>query len=312
MLLGGKCSLSKEQIKDRKHRGAQYLEFHTDYIDFKDMSYSNLVEIKKYLDNEGLVSYCVHSPMKNSGKPLLLSEPNKKFALENRYLIEKTIEYADILCEYKNPIIVIHPSYELSINEKYDLSKVDLYNQRFLEEIAYIDSYVKSNAPNVRIGVENTCPVTLDKKTKDLVVHAGFVYPDYATQVKELNLSNTGVVLDTCHALANVRLHNLINRNINPITIIDYLEKSKDNLELIHLNNLSHFGEIELNHSTPFHPNGENYKELELIFEFLIKNKYKNPITLEVLETDYSCGDNYSIIKNTCVELLEIIKSKLK
>lgn len=304
LLLGGKCSLSIEQIDDRRKKGARFLEFHTDYNDFLNIDKNKLHEIKKYLEMHNMQSYSIHSPMNNSRCASVLSEVEDKLIIENRELLKKSIEFALNICDYDSPIVVIHPSYEFNKSIGYNEKIFDKIKESFENELYYIDKYVKENAPNVRLGIENTCPVTIDKKTGGLSVHSGFIEPNYADYIKSLNLSNTGVVLDTCHAFSNIRLNKILTRGESNLSIIDYLKSTISNLELIHLNNLSFLGEVSSNHSTPFRKNGENYTDLKKIFKFLIDNRYKNPVTIEVLETNYSYGVNFEKTLKTCENLL--------
>lgn len=216
---------------------------------------------------------------------------------DNFDILLKSVEYANYLCDIDNPIVVIHPS-DIFVLENDLYSEFRLYENKkiFEEELYKISNLVESRYPNVRLGLENTTPFVKNIKTNEIVIHNGFVYPDYMIDINNMNLVNVGHVLDICHALSTIRFNNLVTLNKSNIDIKTYVDTCIDKLFLIHLNNLDGLGEIPSKHSTPFLEN--NYNDLEILrelFNLLNAYKYGGYITIEVLEDDYYNGINYEL-----------------
>lgn len=310
MNIGGKCGLIEEHIADRKRRGANLIEFHTDVNDFLKKDCLDFKNIKNSLNKNNVVCHTVHSPMKNSfGGQCSLSELDPVKRKENFDLLLKSAEYANYLCETENPIVVIHPSDDFSIlKDSYKEENVKENNKIFKHELNKLSEIVESRYPNVRLGLENTMPFVRDLKTGDIVIHTGFVYPCYMKDVDEMNLSNVGHVLDICHALATIRFTNMISGGKSDLSLESYLDTSIKRLFLIHLNNLKDLAENPLKHGTPYMVNSErDLKVLYDLFVYLKKANYKNYITIEVLEDDYKNALNYELTNKTVKEVLRYI-----
>lgn len=307
MNIGGKCGLVAEHIIDRKNKGANLLEFHTDINDFVDKTIVDYKNIKETLIRENIICHTVHSPMKNSyGLQCSLSEIDPIKRDENFNLILKTVEYANYLCETENPIVVIHPSDIFSVKyHDFKYSNIEENKKIFKEELTKLSEIVSSKYPNVRLGLENTMPFVRDLKTNDVVVHTGFIYPNYMSEIDEMNLPNVGHVLDICHAIATIRFTQLITAGNTSLCLKDYLDSSINNLFLIHLNNVKNLGENPYNHGTPY----DEYCELDMnilkeVFEYLKENNYKNYITIEVMEDNYFDAINYKITNDAINKIL--------
>lgn len=310
MNIGGKCGLIEEHISDRKIRGANLIEFHTDINDFLKKDYLDFKNIKKSLNKNNVVCHTVHSPMKNSfGGQCSLSELDPVKRKENFDLLLKSAEYANYLCEIENPIVVIHPSDDFSIlKDNYKEENVKENNKIFKHELNKLSEIVESRYPNVRLGLENTMPFVRDLKTGDIVIHTGFVYPYYMKDIDEMNLSNVGHVLDVCHALATIRFTNMISGGKSDLSLKSYLDASIKRLLLIHLNNLKDLAENPLKHGTPYVVDSErDLKVLYDLFVYLKKANYKNYITIEVLEDDYKNALNYELTNKSVKEVLKYI-----
>lgn len=309
MIIGGKCGLIKEHILDRKSRGAKYLEFHTEVKSFMSMSYSDFINIREILDREDIICHTVHSPMKNSyGGQCSLSELDKLKQSDNIEILKRTIESASVLSSVKNPIVVIHPSDDFSVkHDRYNYNDLKSNRDIFEEEICKISEITLSLNPDVRLGIENTLPFVIDSKTKDFIIHKGFIYPDFMTDINNMNLNNVGIVLDICHAIGSIRFTNLITCGKSKLTLIDYLENSIENLLLVHLNNIKDLGESIYNHGTPY-VYGEDDNDIEtlrFIIKYLKDYRYSGYITLEVLEDDYMKAINYSLTKESVDKIIE-------
>ena len=307
MNIGGKCGLFSEHIIDRKSKGANLLEFHADISDFVNKSYIDYKDVKETLNKENVICHTVHSPMKNTyGSECSLSEIDPVKRKENFNLLLQSVEYANYLCETDNPIVVIHPSDSFSVkNNNFLYSNIEESNKIFKDELNGLSEIVKIKYPNVRLGLENTMPFVRDLKTNDVVIHTGFIYPEYMKDIDNMNLSNVGHVLDICHALATVRFTQLISGGKTNLSLKDYLQASIDNLFLIHLNNAKDMAESPYNHGTPYISDAESdINILKEIFDFLKENKYKNYITIEVLEEDYLNAINYKKTKDTIHKIL--------
>lgn len=305
--IGGKCGLVSEHIVDRKNKGAGLLEFHTDINDFVNKSVMDYKSIKETLIKEEVICHTVHSPMKNTyGLQCSLSEIDPIKRKENFNLLLKSVEYANYLCEVENPIVVIHPSDSFSVkNNNFLYSNINENNKVFKEELNKLSHIVNTKYPNIRLGLENTMPFVRDLKTNDVVIHTGFIYPEYMKDIDKMNLSNVGHVLDICHALATIRFTQLISGGKTDLTLNDYLKTSINNLFLIHLNNAKNMAESPYNHGTPYNSYVESdVKILNEIFLFLKKNNYKNYITIEVMEENYFDAINYKVTNDAISKIL--------
>lgn len=308
MNIGGKCGLIEEHISDRKRRGANLIEFHTDVNDFLKKDYLDFKNIKDSLKRNDVICHTVHSPMKNSfGGQCSLSEIDPVKRKENFNLLLKSVEYASYLCEIENPIVVIHPSDDFSVlKDAYEEENIKENNKIFQYELNNLSEIVKSRYSNVRLGLENTMPFIRDLKTGDVVIHTGFVYPCYMKDIDEMKLSNVGHVLDICHALATIRFTNMISGGKSNLTLKSYLDASIERLFLIHLNNLKDLAENPLKHGTPYKIDSEkDLKVLYDLFVYLREADYKNYITIEVLEEDYKNALNYEFTNNAVKEVLK-------
>lgn len=307
MNIGGKCGLVSEHIIDRKNKGANLLEFHTDVSDFINKSPINYKNIKETLIKENVLCHTVHSPMKNTyGLQCSLSEIDPIKRRENFNLLLQSVEYANYLCEVENPIVVIHPSDSFSVKcDDFLYSNIDENNKIFKEELSRLSEIVKVRYPNIRLGLENTMPFVRDLKTNDVVIHTGFIYPDYMKDIDKMNLSNVGHVLDICHALATIRFTQLISGGKTDLSLNDYLKASINNLFLIHLNNAKNLAESPYNHGTPYCSDIEfDMSILKEIITFLKENNYKNYITIEVMENNYFDAINYKITNDAINKII--------
>lgn len=309
MIIGGKCGLIKEHILDRKSRGAEYLEFHTEVKSFMNMKDSDFLNIRKILDSEDVICHTVHSPMKNLyGGQCSLSDLDILKQSSNIDILKRTVESASILSSVKNPIVVIHPSDDFSVkSDRYNYNDLKSNMDVFKEEIYKISEIASSLNPNIRLGIENTLPFVIDSKTKDLIIHKGFIYPDFMNEVNDMNLKNVGIVLDVCHAIGSIRFTNLITCGKSKLTLIDYLDSSIDNLLLVHLNNIQDLGESIHNHGTPYIYDGnmDDIETLRFIIKYLSDYNYSGYITLEVLEDDYMKAINYSLTKESVDKIIK-------
>lgn len=307
MNIGGKCGLVSEHIVDRKNKGANLIEFHTDINDFVDKSVVDYKNIKETLIKENVLCHTVHSPMKNTyGLQCSLSEIDPIKRKENFDLLLKSVEYANYLCEVENPIVVIHPSDSFSVkHDDFLYSNIEENNKIFKDELNKLSEIVKTRYPNIRLGLENTMPFVRDLKTNDVIIHTGFIYPSYMKDIDEMNLSNVGHVLDICHALATIRFTQLISGGKTDLSLNDYLEASIKNLFLIHLNNAKNMAESPYNHGTPYCSNVKtDMSILKEIITFLKKNDYKNYITIEVMEDNYFNAINYKITSDAINKII--------
>lgn len=105
-------------------------------------------------------------------------------------------------------------------------------------------------------------------------------------------------VLDITHALSSIRILNelKLNQESKEITLDTYFQKFKSTIGLIHLSNCIGFGYEKGKHGVGFDEDSKN--ELYKILNIYQKYNYRCPITIEVLENDYTDSISFEQTKD--------------
>ena len=105
MIIGSKAAINEKQLLDRKEKGSNWFEVHTDYRDIINLK--ETISKKNILEKIGLKPYCIHAPMYDENKNWL------SFVTTNKGLYQKSFSYnkksiiiANELCDYPNPFVV--------------------------------------------------------------------------------------------------------------------------------------------------------------------------------------------------------------
>lgn len=288
IIIGSKSNFTEAEILEKKNKGSSYMEFHTIYNDFNgniDFKY-----IRNYLDKINMTAYCVHTPMGNylegGAFSCCVGHTKNNYRKVNMDLFKKTIKAAHILCNVDKPKVVIHAPgyYKLDEKDYFYNDDINIQKNILIEDIKELSKFCLDNYPNVELCIENGVNFTIDKNESIISCHF-FNEPILAEFINNLNLPNVKNILDICHALNTIR-----SKQINgyELKINDFIEKYKNNLGMIHLNNCLGFGDKTYNHSYFFDKNIQ--KDLQILFTIFKELKdvnYDNPVTLEINEEDY-------------------------
>jgi hypothetical protein len=66
MIIGSKAAINEKQLLDRKEKGSNWFEVHTDYRDIINLK--ETISKKNILEKIGLKPYCIHAPMYDENK----------------------------------------------------------------------------------------------------------------------------------------------------------------------------------------------------------------------------------------------------
>lgn len=191
-------------------------------------------------------------------------------------------------------IVVLHQ--ELGLGHLVDFGLIDGIADSFK---ALIDEF-----PMIDYVVENLTFINFD--TGMLVSrNSHFAEPVRLAEYlrEKLQTERIGTVLDTCHLLATIRLHNLVaeGTQIKPLEIEDYFHTYKDTLKLVHLANAFNYG-IGVDHGTTF-ATPQEQETMVRILQGLKDIGFKNPITLEINEPDSNCAERFSYMRKLLLSM---------
>lgn len=296
MIIASKAAIDRNQIKDRKNRGSNYMELHTlpTYFDTKDYT----EEFLKLLEEEKMECISVHSPIKNlEGKTCGVGYKGKieeKLYEQNMELIKKSIVFAEKVLKTTKKICVVHVP-EIS-KDSYNL---DLEKANFLEDVIALSDFAKVNAPNVIIAIENTMKAK-DKETKlEHITSYGYKV-DFVKWIEELGRENVAVMLDICHLLATVNYRKELGKK-DFLSITEYVEAYSKKIVHIHLSNSYKYGFLE-DHGQAYINTKEDVAKLEELEKALNKIDYKGNIIIETVDKDPNKYERYSTTVDTIIK----------
>lgn len=194
----------------------------------------------------------------------------------------------------KQMIVVLHQ--ELGLGHLIDFGLIDGIVEAFAACVRDypMNDYVVENL--TMINFDTGMLVTRNSHLAEPVRLANYLR-------EKLNTDRIGTVLDTCHLLATIRLHNLVAEKspVKPIDIELYFNEYKDTLKLVHLANAVNYG-IGEDHGTPF-VDAEERATLVRILQALRDIGFKNPITLEINEPDSNSANRFTYMRDLLLSM---------
>ena len=329
MIIGTKCSLDLKQLEVSLSKGLSSLEFHTFYNDL--YSEIDIHSINNLLEENNVKCHAVHSPIgkcPNSKHDISIGTLSSSERKGNLEIFKRTIDLTSKLICIDNPVVVSHIGTRHTLNKLHKgyLSKNDI--EKILEEakedIYHIDLFLKENYPHIIFAIENM-PLLEYSENGSLNSWYFGCNNDLVELVKEVDSSNIKTCLDICHMQTTIDIERLSNPFSNK-NICDYIKSYGPTLGLIHLNNQLGLGEnfmcklynqipskpkignTHIRHSRPFiTTETDDINYLSAIISAIVENNINCPITLEILEEDYSTQPNIS----ETIEALKIVSRNL-
>jgi sugar phosphate isomerase/epimerase len=297
MIIGTKCKIDENQIKARKEMGSSYIEIYTDVNFFKeDRNIKNDLEL---LNDYGITAYAFHAPMFDKGKNQIgLGSLDLKKRKEYMVYFKKCVQYTHEICQVKNPVVIFHPGGYYEYKPEEEKWRVKTGITKMKEELHYLDSYTRFNYPSVILTVENMPAYNLEKNKLFAYDYGSdkFAY-DYGSDIKsltsilgELKSLKINITLDICHALSVCNKYR--EEKGRDLEIEAFIKEYAKYLKLVHLNNVSGFGETKENHGLPYKETEEDMMLLQRIFNALHNINYNGFITVEVIDDNYNNPEN--------------------
>lgn len=271
-----------EDIVDKKSRGATKLELHLEDDCMEEYKFEEYVNMVHDQDMEIVI---VHTPMDCDYELQSISNPS------NFPKIRAVAKLAQMCAERQdNKVkIIIHnsASYDTLIQSRLmsaiEFSIYSLYRQfdriQFVVEISTMlnvkNNKIQANANNVGNLIK-------------IIDHLN----------GQLGEKSVGLVLDTCHAIANNRIMEdlgLLGKydNSNRYTLEGQFKSMQNNLEIVHLANSVGYGLSPETHAQPFKTE-EDIKLLNELIEYTKRYHPRGLVTLEVNEDNYTKSINFS------------------
>lgn len=281
-----KSSLNKDQLNHRNELLTDGIELQL-LKDFVDNPLSNSEYIEQLGDNISKI-FAIHIPLdkdKEYSDLQTLSNPNQRNILERACSLAQQIS----IINNREILVVIHNSYSLEeLNE----------DETLFESISSFFYYLLITYPSIKIGIENVIPLLYRR----LLFRNGCL-PSYTSVVKELrtklHTDRIGSVLDTCHALTTFRTLELIYEHEYapiPISMEDFFKLNEGICFLVHLADVEGLGLQDNTHGISF--SDKTTSNLMELMELYSKYIPGTPITIEVIEKDYTDCTNYSKTRN--------------
>lgn len=272
MQITAKSGVSLDQLKERKNKGAKYIELHLFEKDVN--SDESIRKILKNIKKSGLSIKAIHIPIdrKYSIEGLITEEGFK--------IIQNTCSLAEQISQImQEPIhVVLHQ--ELNLEQLKTWGMYDL----ILEKLKFIlDEY-----KNIIINLENLPIFDVKKYSFEMYSNYSFQNIELCKELRsDLKTERFGTVLDTCHAISTIKLiQGLVEFGLHEnITLEDYFKENKEYVNIIHLSNARGFG-YDNNHGIGF----DTEEEIELLkelLEYIKEIDFQGILTLEVQEENY-------------------------
>ena len=286
-----KSALTREQLEARKSLKKSGIELQL-LGDFED----NPLSTKEYIEILAEIIYdikAVHVPLKKGEEIVEIQMLDNEKA---RSLFDRVCELSQAISDINGETILI------VIHNRWDVSDFNLAKNSTESIVNYLrDILIKY--PSIRIGIENV--VAFMNYT---CMFTNGVMPNYVEVIKylrkELNTDRVGTVLDTCHAIASLRILKLIEdyEDISfSISLEDYFKANKDICFLVHLANVKGLGFNINTHGIGFE------EDKELLIELVnMYNKYLSgvDITIEVGESDFIKCSTYRANYDMLVDII--------
>lgn len=281
-----KSSLNKEQLNHRNELLTDGIELQL-LKDFVDNPLSNSEYIEQLGDNISKI-FAIHIPLdkdKEYSDLQTLNNPSQRNILERACSLAQQIS----VINNRETLVVLHNSYSLEeLNE----------DDTLFESISSFFYYLLITYPSIKIGIENVIPLL----HRRLLFRNGCL-PSYTSVVKELRANlhtdRIGSVLDTCHALTTFRTLELIYEHEYypiPISMEDFFKLNEGVCFLVHLADVKGLGLQNNTHGISF--SDDTTSDLMELMDLYTKYIPGTPITIEVIENDYTDCINYSKTRN--------------
>lgn len=303
MIIAAKLSRDIIQIKDRKSKGANYVELHTNPSEFEEDI--DELEYRKIFDENEMKIISVHSPMKNKYnngcgvgyKPFV----SKKEYYHNIDIIKRSILLASKIIDSKQKIVVIHLA-EIPLSNS--TKDINVHKKAVEEDVILLSKYASEISNDIILAFENNVPIYKVQKDGSYIETAYGSNCDYVKWIRDLNLNNVGVTLDICHALGSIEYGNKTNKESTPLNISEYIINCGNLLKHIHLSNSRNFS-LKEGHGIAFN---NSYKDISILKEIkltLEKINYKYNIVIETIEKDVNKYENYVCIIKVLESFIE-------
>ena len=255
----------------------------------KDIS---LTEYFNTIISSGLNINIIHTPLVDRGD----IKTDDFYKKESKDIFIKTCELANMVGDElkKNILVIVHSGMSFE-EEKNNLNIIKIIDDTLL--------YALNKYPDISIALENIISIVANSKGvygKNGFLNDYCLYIDYFIDKYGFK-DQIGTVLDTCHALITIKLLQYCKI---PLTLDQFFDWNKRNVKLIHLANIGDNGFGENNHGIGF----IECKDLELlnsIMNLYFKYDYNCPITIEVIEKEYSNPVNYLRTKENLLNLIK-------
>lgn len=276
-----KSSIALEQLSHREDCNTNGVELQL----LEDFIYAPL-EVDEYINNIKPYIHLIkviHAPLKRGED---ITELQMLDDEETQKVFFKICKLAQAIADINKEDITI------VIHNKWNKDDFNFHKESYTKVIDCLTRALEQNK-NIKIAIENVIPFLIGKK-----YFSNGCLPDFVDIIKELRSSigtdRIGSVIDTCHALVTINFYNTIEASESiglNLKLEDYFKASEDFCFLIHLCDVNGFGYKKNSHGVTFTEETED--RLEEIL--LLHNIYTDttPITIEVLEEDYTNCVNY-------------------
>ena len=263
------------ELNDKKNKGAEYVEIQLLKNNIMGLEENHVNIIESELNVLG-----VHPPMGIENNIESLACGKNIDEISYCYVL------ADYISKSLNHRVYVVCHCELSLDQ---LNKWGMFDNIITRFDKILNKY-----PNIDINLENT--MKLDpKKDSYRFRNAYFEEPFYICEElrKRLKTDRIGLVLDTCHALANIEAQNSFYgvQLGKKETIEDYFNLYKPYLKVIHLANSRNYGfgsDIleENGHGVGFYTD-EEIDVLKNLINNIQRIEFNDNLVLEIAEENY-------------------------
>lgn len=292
MIIGTKSCMDKNQVEERKRKGASFMELYTKLDDIPVLDKIGGKKFKNYLNKLNMKCYAVHSlPWYCIGN----ADENTANRKEIMNTFERMLDFTNEACDIEKPVFIIHPDVWIKAGERVNIKKHSSIIKNIENEIYDIVEYMAKKNYDIKIGVENMPAIAF--KEGVLVTSVFSRDGDLPYFIKSLKIPCIGTVFDLSHATNVVRFQDIYFADKvegDHRTLISIMKEYMDTLCLIHFVKAVNLGTVS--EEEAHYLSIENKDDIEYsktILSMLKDYKYDGYITLELYEKDYSNAVNY-------------------
>lgn len=289
MLIFGKSKLNKCAY-DKINKKADAIELHLEDEIIKNSNWWN----RELIDD---------LPIKVVHAPLLDSDDVRLEIIAHRKIILDTCKFAQRIAEIKgyDIIVVIH----LGMHPE-TMQQIGIYDsvKSFMEIL--LNTY-----PNLQFAIENVIRLNKTYDGQSITFRA-VDFTAAPTFAKDMNNERVGTCLDTCHAMMDIAIMNLVKNHLGDESnrfnlqeteggLDSFFAANKDTIKLIHLARIDTHG-CGKDHGLGFKEKDKD--QLAQIVSLYRKYHYMCPITIEVKEDDYNDAKNFASTRTLLLNVL--------